>query len=121
METPTKMQDQPKTPNGQEHAPASPPAAPLKPLETAELAKKTIAQLSAIAAELKLEGVSGLRKQELIAKIVDGQLKANGMIFDEGVLEILPDGFGFLRSPHYSYLAGPDDIYMSPTQIQKFG
>ncbi|HEX4047466.1 MAG TPA: transcription termination factor Rho [Elusimicrobiota bacterium] len=124
MDTPTKMQEQPKTPNG--HAPVpssapSAPAAPLQPLETAELAKKTIAQLSAIAAELKLEGVSGLRKQELIAKIVDGQLKANGMIFDEGVLEILPDGFGFLRSPDYSYLAGPDDIYMSPSQIKKFG
>src|ERR1700724_1857089 len=97
MDTPIKMQDQPKTPNG--HAPGAipAPAAPLKPLETAELAKKTIAQLTAIAAELKLEGVSGLRKQELIAKIVDGQLKANGMIFYEGVLEILPDGFGFLR------------------------
>ena len=125
MDTPTKMIDQPKTPNGS-HTPtpaASPsaPAAPLKPLETAELAKKTIAQLTAIANELKLEGVSGLRKQELIAKIVDGQLKANGMIFDEGVLEILPDGFGFLRSPDYSYLAGPDDIYMSPSQIKKFG
>jgi transcription termination factor Rho len=101
-------------------APAA-PAAPLQPLETAELAKKTIAQLSAIAASLKLEGVSGLRKQELIAKIVEGQLKANGMIFDEGVLEVLPDGFGFLRSPDYSYLAGPDDIYMSPSQIKKFG
>jgi transcription termination factor Rho len=118
------MQEQPKTPNGHAPNPApapNSPAAPLKPLETAELAKKTIAQLSAIAAELKLEGVSGLRKQELIAKIVDGQLKANGMIFDEGVLEILPDGFGFLRSPDYSYLAGPDDIYMSPSQIKKFG
>jgi transcription termination factor Rho len=125
METQTKMtQDQPKTPNGNGHSlpPVTPaPAAPLKPLETAELAKKTIAQLTAIANELKLEGVSGLRKQELIAKIVDGQLKANGMIFDEGVLEILPDGFGFLRSPDYSYLAGPDDIYMSPSQIKKFG
>ncbi|MFI5361010.1 MAG: transcription termination factor Rho [Elusimicrobiota bacterium] len=117
METPTKMQEPPKTPNGA----APTPAAPLKALETAELAKKTIAQLTAIAAELKLDGLSGLRKQELIAKIVDGQLKANGMIFDEGVLEILPDGFGFLRSPDYSYLAGPDDIYMSPSQIKKFG
>ena len=124
METQTKMtQEQPKTPNGNGHVPppASTPAAPLKPLETAELAKKTIAQLTAIAHELKLEGLSGLKKQELIAKIVDGQLKANGMIYDEGVLEILPDGFGFLRSPDYSYLAGPDDIYMSPSQIKKFG
>ncbi|OGS36653.1 MAG: transcription termination factor Rho [Elusimicrobia bacterium RIFOXYD12_FULL_66_9] len=85
------------------------------------MAKKTITELNAIAKELKLEGVSGLRKQELIAKIVEGQLKANGMIFDEGVLEVLPDGFGFLRSTDYSYLAGPDDIYMSPSQIKKFG
>jgi transcription termination factor Rho len=116
METPTKMPETPKTPES-----TSVPAVPLKPLETAELAKKTIAQLNAIALELKLDGVSGLRKQELIAKIVEGQLKANGMIYDEGVLEILPDGFGFLRSPDYSYLPGPDDIYMSPSQIKKFG
>jgi transcription termination factor Rho len=123
METPTKTQDQREAPKPAQTpaAPAPAPAAPLKPLETAELAKKTIAELSAIAKELKLEGVSGLRKQELIAKIVEGQLKANGMIFDEGVLEILPDGFGFLRSPDYSYLPGPDDIYMSPSQIKKFG
>jgi transcription termination factor Rho len=116
----TKMTDAPKDTHTPAPAPA-PAAAPLKPLETAELAKKTIAQLNAIAVELKLEGVSGLRKQELIAKIVEGQLKANGMIYDEGILEILPDGFGFLRSPDYSYLAGPDDIYMSPSQIKKFG
>ena len=122
METPTKMTEPSKGPA--QTPPAAGPAptpAPLKPLETAELAKKTIAQLTAIAVELKLEGVSGLRKQELIAKIVEGQLKANGMIYDEGVLEILPDGFGFLRSPDYSYLPGPDDIYMSPSQIKKFG
>jgi len=101
--------------------PTAAAAAALKPLETSELAKKTMAELNAIAKELKLEGVSGLKKQELIAKIVEGQLKANGMIYDEGVLEILPDGFGFLRSPDYSYLPGPDDIYMSPSQIKKFG
>ena len=101
--------------------PTAAAAAALKPLETAEMAKKTMAELTAIAKELKLEGINGLKKQELIAKIVDGQLKANGMIYDEGVLEILPDGFGFLRSPDYSYLPGPEDIYMSPSQIKKFG
>jgi transcription termination factor Rho len=127
METPLKTVESPKIPEtpratGSAPAPAAGgEAAPLKALETAELAKKTIAQLNQIAAELKLEGVSNLRKQELIAKIVEGQLKANGMIFDEGVLEVLPDGFGFLRSPDYSYLPGPDDIYMSPSQIKKFG
>ncbi len=122
METPIKTPEPHETPKPAP-APAAPaaPAAPLKPLETAELAKKTIAELSALAKELQLDGVSGLRKQELIAKIVEGQLKANGMIFDEGVLEVLPDGFGFLRSPDYSYLPGPDDIYMSPSQIKKFG
>ncbi len=116
MDTTPKIPATPPTP-----VPTAAAAAALKPLETAEMAKKTIAELSLIAKELKLEGVNGLRKQELIAKIVDGQLKANGMIYDEGVLEILPDGFGFLRSPDYSYLPGPDDIYMSPSQIKKFG
>src|SRR5579883_1931296 len=94
---------------------------PAKQLDVTQMTKMTMAELGAIAKDLKLEGVSGLRKQELIAKIVDGQLKANGMIFDEGVLEILPDGFGFLRSQEYSYLSGPDDIYISPSQIKKFG
>ncbi len=116
----TKLTDPMKTP-GADVSPAPAPAATLKALETADLAKKTISQLTAIATELKLETVSGLRKQELIAKIVEGQLKANGMIYDEGVLEVLPDGFGFLRSPDYSYLSGADDIYMSPSQIKKFG
>jgi len=117
METTTK----PMTETPKPAVPTAAAAAALKPLETSELAKKTMAELNAIAKELKLEGVSGLKKQELIAKIVEGQLKANGMIYDEGVLEILPDGFGFLRSPDYSYLPGPDDIYMSPSQIKKFG
>ena len=125
METPLKSPEQSKSPEPAAPvvpaASAAAPTPPLKPLETAEMAKKTISELNAIARELKLEGVSGLRKQELIAKIVEGQLKANGMIFDEGVLEVLPDGFGFLRSTDYSYLAGPDDIYMSPSQIKKFG
>ena len=102
-------------------APAAQPASPLKQLDVTQMSKMTVGQLTGIAKELKLEGISGLRKQELIAKIVEGQLKANGMIYDEGVLEILPDGFGFLRSQEYSYLSGPDDIYISPSQIKKFG
>ncbi|MEK7858979.1 MAG: transcription termination factor Rho [Elusimicrobiota bacterium] len=100
------------------------PAAP-KPsanqLDVTQLSKLTVAELSVIAKDLKLDGVSGLRKQEMIAKILEGQLKANGMIYDEGVLEVLPDGFGFLRSQEYNYLSGPDDIYISPSQIKKFG
>ncbi|MBI4676809.1 MAG: transcription termination factor Rho [Elusimicrobia bacterium] len=94
---------------------------PVKLLDVTQLTKMTIADLNAIARDLRLEGVSGLRKQEMIAKILEGQLKANGMIYDEGVLEVLPDGFGFLRSQEYNYLPGPDDIYISPSQIKKFG
>jgi len=74
-----------------------------------------------MADEMKLDPVAGLRKQELIVKILEAQAKSNGTIFDEGVLEVLPDGFGFLRSPDYNYLPGPDDIYVSPSQIKKFG
>ena len=111
------MESTAKAPQPQQ-PPAQPPA---KQLDVTQLAKMTIAQLGEIAKELKLEGVSGLRKQEMIAKILEGQLKANGMIYDEGVLEILPDGFGFLRSQDYNYLPGPDDIYISPSQIKKFG
>jgi transcription termination factor Rho len=85
------------------------------------LSKLTIAELQKIGRDLKLETPVGLRKQELIAKILEAQAKESGLIYDEGVLEILPDGFGFLRSPNYNYLPGPDDIYISPSQIKKFG
>jgi transcription termination factor Rho len=85
-----------------------------------ELKGKSIAELTAMADELKVEGVSGMRKQELIFAILQAQTEKNGMIFGEGVLEILPDGFGFLRAPDYNYLPGPDDIYVSPSQIRRF-
>src|SRR5207253_4256624 len=65
-------------------------------------------------------GASGMRKQELIFQILRAQTEKNGLIFSEGVLECLPDGFGFLRAPEYNYLPGPDDIYVSPSQIRKF-
>jgi transcription termination factor Rho len=85
-----------------------------------ELKGKSIAELTAMADDLKVEGVSGMRKQELIFAILQAQTEKNGMIFGEGVLEILPDGFGFLRAPDYNYLPGPDDIYVSPSQIRRF-
>jgi len=94
---------------------------PVAQMDVTQLTKMTIAELGVIARNLKLEGISGLRKQEMIAKILEGQLKANGMIYDEGVLEVLPDGFGFLRSQEYNYIPGPDDIYISPSQIKRFG
>jgi len=85
-----------------------------------DLKKKKISDLNKIAKELNVEGASGLRKQELIFAILQAQTEKNGLIFGEGVLEILPDGFGFLRSPDYNYLPGPDDIYISPSQIRRF-
>jgi transcription termination factor Rho len=90
------------------------------PMNLAELKEKTIAELTSIARTLNVVGVSGLRKQEMIFKILEAQTEKNGLIFAEGVLEILPDGFGFLRAPDYNYLPGPDDIYVSPSQIRRF-
>jgi transcription termination factor Rho len=86
----------------------------------AELKEKNITELTRIARSLELPGASGLRKQDLIFKILQAQSEKEGHIFAEGVLEILPDGYGFLRSPDYNYLPGPDDIYVSPSQIRKF-
>jgi transcription termination factor Rho len=85
-----------------------------------DLKKKKVSELYRIAKELNIEGASGMRKQELIFAILQAQTEKNGLIFGEGVLEILPDGFGFLRAPDYNYLPGPDDIYISPSQIRRF-
>ena len=85
-----------------------------------ELKEKSISELTQVAKELNVEGASSLRKQELIFAILQAQTAKNGVIYGEGVLEILPDGFGFLRSPDYNYLPGPDDIYISPSQIRRF-
>jgi transcription termination factor Rho len=89
-------------------------------LPISELKDKTIDELTEVARELNVEGASGLRKQDLIFAILHAQTEKTGYVFSEGVLEILPDGFGFLRSPDYSYLPGPDDIYVSPSQIRRF-
>jgi transcription termination factor Rho len=85
-----------------------------------ELKGKKINELTAIAKGLNIEGASSLRKQDIIFAILNAQTEKNGMIFGEGVLETLPDGFGFLRAPDYNYLPGPDDIYVSPSQIRRF-
>ncbi len=85
-----------------------------------ELKEKTIEELSQVARQLRIDGVPGMRKQELIYAILHAQAEKTGNLFAEGVLEILPDGFGFLRSPDYSYLPSPDDIYVSPSQIRRF-
>ena len=85
-----------------------------------DLKQKKIADLAALAKELNVEGAANMRRQELIFGILQAQAEKNGFIYGEGVLEILPDGFGFLRSPDYNYLPGPDDIYVSPSQIRRF-
>ena len=85
-----------------------------------ELKNKKVAELQSIARELKIEGISSLKKQDLIMKIMESESQKDGLVFGEGVIEILPDGFGFLRSSNYNYLPGPDDIYVSPSQIRKF-
>src|SRR5438046_3431446 len=89
-------------------------------LDIAKLKEMNIATLLAVAKDLGVVGASGMRKQELIFKILQAQTEKSGLIFSEGVLECLPDGFGFLRAPDYNYLPGPDDIYVSPSQIRKF-
>ncbi|MFN3967056.1 MAG: transcription termination factor Rho [Endomicrobiia bacterium] len=85
------------------------------------LNKMTLSELTKKAKEMQIDVGSGLRKKELIQKILESQAKLNGLLYNEGVLEILPDGFGFLRSTNYNYLPSPDDIYISPSQIKKFG
>ena len=89
-------------------------------MDIVELKSKTINELSSLAEELQIPGVSGLKKSELIFKILEAQTEQDGLIFAEGVLEVLSEGYGFLRSPDYNYLPGPDDIYVSPSQIKKF-
>src|SRR6202045_4151153 len=89
-------------------------------ISLAELKEKNITDLAKIAKELNIPGASGMRTQALIFQILGAQTEKNGLIFSEGVLECLPDGFGFLRAPEYNYLPGPDDIYVSPSQIRKF-
>jgi transcription termination factor Rho len=89
-------------------------------MDITELKKRKITELYKIGSQLNISGYSGLHKQELIFKILEAQTRKNGLIFGGGVLEILPDGYGFLRSPDYSYLPSPDDIYISPSQIKKF-
>ncbi len=91
-----------------------------EPLNIKDLKEMIIQDLNKIARGLEIEGFAGMRKQELIFQVLKAQTERSGLIFSEGVLETLPDGFGFLRAPEYNYLPGPDDIYVSPSQIRKF-
>ncbi len=123
-------------PPGPPHAGTVPPAAAPTPpvtlsavtttrngtstLDLVELKDMNITSLGQIAKDLNIPGSAGLRKQELIFKILQTQAERSGLIFSQGVLECLPDGFGFLRAPEYNYLPGPDDVYVSPSQIRRF-
>ena len=101
-------------------APKPPPRRAKDTLNIGELKDMSIARLTQVAKDLHVAGATGMRKQELIFQILKAQTEQSGFIFSEGVLEVLPDGFGFLRAPDYNYLPGPDDIYVSPSQIRKF-
>src|SRR4030065_18604 len=90
------------------------------PMDISEIKSKKIVELNEIAKELNISGYSDLRKQEMIFKILEAQTEKDGLTFSKGVLEVLPDGYGFLRSVDYNYLPSPDDIYVSPSQIKKF-
>src|SRR5213082_2258647 len=100
----------------------SSPATPAKEtvMYLTQLKQRNITELNEVARDLKIEGAANLRKQELIFAILQAQTEKNGVIYGEGVLETLPDGFGFLRAPDSNYLPGPDDIYISPSQIRRF-
>ncbi|MBW1956455.1 MAG: transcription termination factor Rho [Deltaproteobacteria bacterium] len=89
-------------------------------MNISELKDKKISELAQLAKDYNIPNVAGMRKQELIFGLIQAQVEKNGMIFGEGTLEILPDGFGFLRAPDSNYLPGPDDIYVSPSQIRRF-
>src|SRR5467141_3141098 len=116
--TETATPDQPKA--AQPQAPPQGPRRPGEGLNITDLKDMSIQKLTQIAKDLNVGGATGMRKQELIFQILKAQTEQSGFIFSEGVLEVLPDGFGFLRAPDYNYLPGPDDIYVSPSKIPKF-
>jgi transcription termination factor Rho len=109
----------PEAPAPDEQRPQPPPRQ-AQGLNITDLKDLSIQKLTQIAKDMNVAGATGMRKQELIFQILKAQTEQSGFIFSEGVLEVLPDGFGFLRAPDYNYLPGPDDIYVSPSQIRKF-
>ena len=99
---------------------AEQPSATTPALKISDLKDMSIQKLTQVAKDLGVAGAGGLKKQDLIFQILKAHAEQSGFVFSEGVLETLPDGFGFLRAPDYNYLPGPDDIYVSPSQIRKF-
>jgi transcription termination factor Rho len=119
-EAPTPETPSTAQPQQQQQPQPAPPAQRRDGLRITDLKDMSIQKLTQIAKDLTVGGATGMRKQELIFQILKAQTEQSGFIFSEGVLEVLPDGFGFLRAPDYNYLPGPDDIYVSPSQIRKF-
>ena len=125
---PARIANGSATPDGPTTTPDAPaeqpkPGQPRRPgegLNITDLKDMSIQKLTQIAKDMNGTGATGMRKQELIFQILKAHTEQSGFIFSEGVLEVLPDGFGFLRAPDYNYLPGPDDIYVSPSQIRKF-
>jgi transcription termination factor Rho len=119
QQAPPQQMPQQQMPQGAQQPP--PPSSQRRDgLRITDLKDMSIQKLTQIAKDLSVGGATGMRKQELIFQILKAQTEQSGFIFSEGVLEVLPDGFGFLRAPDYNYLPGPDDIYVSPSQIRKF-
>ena len=112
--------DHPSTDEAAPPQPSAPQPSPRPSLNINDLKDMSIQKLTQIGKDLNVAGATGMRKQDLIFQILKAQAEQSGFIFSEGVLEVLPDGFGFLRAPDYNYLPGPDDIYVSPSQIRKF-
>ena len=109
----------PPTPSAPD-TPGTPGSPEQQTLDLNTLKEMSVTALTKIAREHEIPGATGMRKQELIFEILRARAAKAGLIFSEGVLEVLPDGFGFLRAPDYNYLAGPDDIYVSPSQVRRF-
>ena len=117
--SPSQTPEPPSAPDAAATSAATPPRQSTG-LNITDLKDMSIQKLTQIAKDMNVAGATGVRKQELIFQILKAQTEQSGLIFSEGVLEVLPDGFGFLRAPDYNYLPGPDDIYVSPSQIRKF-
>jgi transcription termination factor Rho len=118
---PTNGSPEPTTDTTPAEAASEAPEPLGEPLELSQLKEMSIQELNEAAADMRLEGAAGLKKHDLIFRVLQAQARSRGLLFAEGVLEIMSDGYGFLRAPESNYLPGPDDIYVSPSQIRRFG
>ena len=117
---PAEKTDRPRQGSGEPAEAVGAKTEKIERIDLATLKDMSVGALTKIAKQLDVPGATGMRKQELIFEILKARAEKSGLIFSEGVLECLPDGFGFLRAPEYNYLPGPDDVYVSPSQIRRF-